>query len=372
MGLNFMRVVCFIFGGIIGYSISKFFEPRLAATSNFPNQSGLIIAFGLLGFISASLIYRYVLNFNDWFLKVISRSSGPKIMSGLIGGVLGLSVSFVVSNYLLTPVFLELSEEYFGVKVLITTALTVISIYIFSFLLSNVNLGLSREGSENASLMPKVLDTNIIIDGRICDIVKSNFLEGPVIVPASVLKELQKIADSSDSLKRNRGRLGLDNLNKMQEDPDIIIEIYDDFSERDEEGPDVDSHLVTIAKRLGGKVVTNDYNLNKVAVLQGVEVLNINELANALKPVYLPGEEMQVQVIKYGREAGQGVAYLPDGTMIVVEGGDAFMGKEVDVIVTSILQTVAGRLIFAKPASKKGDLKDMRSAKLGEIKTAGD
>jgi uncharacterized protein YacL len=366
-----MRIVCFIFGGIIGYAISKFFEPRLEASSSFPNQSGLIIAFGLLGFILATIAYRYVLSFNEWFLKVISHSSGPKLISGLIGGVFGLMVSFAITTYILSPLLLELSEEYFGVKILITMSITVISIYIFSFLLSNVNFGFSREGAESPGPVPKVLDTNIIIDGRVCDIVKSNFLEGPIIVPASVLKELQKIADSSDSLKRNRGRLGLDNLNKMQEDPDILIEIYDDFSERDEEGPDVDSHLVYVAKRLGGKVVTNDYNLNKVAVLQGVEVLNINELANALKPVYLPGEALTVQVIKYGREAGQGVAYLPDGTMIVVEGGDTYIGKEVDVAVTSILQTVAGRLIFAKPQPKKGEGKEVRS-KLGEFKTAQD
>jgi uncharacterized protein YacL len=368
-----MRVVCFIFGGIIGYSISKFFEPRLEASANFPNQSGLIIAFGLLGFISATIIYRYVLTFNEWFLKIIAKSSGPRIISGLIGGILGLCVGLIINLAFTDKVFDEQYQpEYIGFRLLVQMAVFIISIYIFSFLLSNVNLGLNREGSESIGPVPKVLDTNIIIDGRVCDIVKSKFLEGPIIIPASVLKELQKIADSSDTLKRSRGRLGLDNLNKMQEDPEIIIEIYDDFSERDEEGLDVDSHLVTVAKRLGGNVVTNDYNLNKVAVLQGVEVLNINELANALKPVYLPGEELTVQVIKYGREAGQGVAYLPDGTMIVVEGGDAFMGKEVDVLVTSILQTVAGRLIFAKPASKKSEGKDVRSTKLGEIKTAGD
>ena len=369
MGLNFMRIICFVFGGIIGYAISDYIKPQLTQATNFPNQSGLIIAFALIGFIFASLIYKYVQTFNEWFLTIIARSSGPKILSGLIGGVLGLSVSFVITGFLLASIFQELTDEFKGVEALVIMAVTVVSVYIFSFLLSNVNLGLGSEGSEGMHSSPKVLDTNIIIDGRISDICKTQFLEGPIICPASVLKELQKLADSSDPLKRNRGRLGLDNLNKLQEDPEITIEIYDDFSERDEEGPDVDSHLVLIAKRLGGKVVTNDYNLNKVAILQGVDVLNINELANALKPVFLPGEELTVQVIKYGREAGQGVAYLPDGTMIVVEGGDTYIGKEVGVAVTSILQTVAGRLIFAKPNVKKSsDAKEAR-LKIGEIKT---
>lgn len=368
MGLNFMRFICFVFGGIIGYAISEYLEGELTQQTNFPNQSGLIMAFALIGFILASLIYKYVQTFNEWFLTIIARSSGPKIMSGLIGGVLGLSVSFVITNYLLAPIFDGLDNEFSGVKLLVTMAVTVVSIYIFSFLLSNVNLGLGREGMGNIHPSPKVLDTNIIIDGRISDICKTRFLEGPIICPATVLRELQKLADSADPLKRNRGRLGLDNLNKLQEDTEISIEIYDDFSERDEGGPDVDSHLVSIAKRLGGKVVTNDYNLNKVAILQGVEVLNINELANALKPVFLAGEELTVQVIKYGREAGQGVAYLPDGTMIVVEGGDTYIGKEVKVAVTSILQTVAGRLIFGKPMVKKpSDVKDVRP-NIGEIK----
>jgi uncharacterized protein YacL len=371
MSLNFMRIVCFIFGGIIGYAISRFSESRLQSWQSFPNQSGLIIAFALMGFIFASLVFRYVLKFNEWFLKVIARSSGPKIMSGLIGGVIGLTFSFVINSYLLAALFLELPEEYYGLKVLITFSVAFVSIYIFTFLLSNVNLGFGGEGADGGAPVPKILDTNIIIDGRISDICKTSFLEGPIIIPASVLKELQKLADSSDSLKRNRGRLGLDNLNKMQEDPEISVEVYDDFSERDDEAPEVDAHLVAVAKSLGGKIVTNDYNLNKVAVLQGVEVLNINELANALKPVFLPGEELSVQIIKYGREAGQGVAYLPDGTMIVVEGGDAHIGKDVEVAVTSILQTVAGRLIFAKPQAGKTPTDSINlGTKLGDIKIA--
>ncbi|MFF2484036.1 PIN/TRAM domain-containing protein [Paenibacillus sp. NPDC058071] len=192
----------------------------------------------------------------------------------------------------------------------------------------------------------KILDTSVIIDGRIADICKTGFIEGTLVIPEFVLEELQHIADSSDLLKRNRGRRGLDILNKIQKELDVRVLIYEgDFEEISE----VDSKLVKLAKALRGKVVTNDFNLNKVCELQGVSVLNINDLANAVKPVVLPGEEIIVQVIKDGKEHGQGVAYLDDGTMIVVEGGRDYIGTTMEVLVTSVLQTSAGRMIFAKP-----------------------
>ena len=192
----------------------------------------------------------------------------------------------------------------------------------------------------------KILDTSVIIDGRIADICKTGFLEGTLVIPEFVLEELQHIADSSDLLKRNRGRRGLDILNKIQKELDVKVLIYEgDYDEISE----VDSKLVKLAKALRGKVVTNDFNLNKVCELQGVSVLNINDLANAVKPVVLPGEEIMVQVIKDGKEHGQGVAYLDDGTMIVVEGGREYIGMHLEVLVTSVLQTSAGRMIFAKP-----------------------
>jgi len=192
----------------------------------------------------------------------------------------------------------------------------------------------------------KILDTSVIIDGRIADICKTGFIEGTLVIPEFVLEELQHIADSSDLLKRNRGRRGLDILNKIQKELDVKVLIYEDVTE---EPGEVDSKLVKLAKAMQGKVVTNDFNLNKVCELQGVSVLNINDLANAVKPVVLPGEEIVVQVIKDGKEHGQGVAYLDDGTMIVVEGGRDFIGTTMEVLVTSVLQTSAGRMIFAKP-----------------------
>jgi uncharacterized protein YacL len=191
----------------------------------------------------------------------------------------------------------------------------------------------------------KILDTSVIIDGRIADITETGFVEGPLLIPQFVLSELQHIADSSDPIKRTRGKRGLEILHHIQKQVDVDVRIVDtDYPAVKE----VDSKLIELAKEVRGKIITNDSNLNKVAELQGIEVLNINELANSLKPVVLPGEEMNVKILKEGKEMGQGVAYLDDGTMIVVDNGKRQMGKTIDVIVTSVLQTPAGRMIFAR------------------------
>jgi uncharacterized protein YacL len=193
----------------------------------------------------------------------------------------------------------------------------------------------------------RILDTSVIIDGRIADIVETGFIDGTLVVPQFVLKELQFVADSSDSLKRNRGRRGLDILHRMQKMAGVDVMISDlDFPHIRE----VDLKLIEVARNLMGRIVTNDFNLNKVAQLRGVEVLNINELTNALKPVVLPGEALNVFVIKEGKEYNQGVAYLDDGTMVVVDNARSRIGKNVDVVVTSVLQTTAGRMIFGRMA----------------------
>ena len=189
----------------------------------------------------------------------------------------------------------------------------------------------------------KILDTSVIIDGRMADICDTGFIEGTLTVPRFVLEELQLIADSSDSMKRSRGRRGLDILNRMQKSNGIRIDITDmDFPKL----KGVDAKLVALAKKRGGKIITNDYNLNKVAELQGIKILNVNELANALKPLVLPGETMVVKAIKEGKEPGQGVAYLDDGTMVIVDNGNRYLRQNVEVVVTSVLQTTAGRMIF--------------------------
>jgi uncharacterized protein YacL len=205
----------------------------------------------------------------------------------------------------------------------------------------------------------KILDTSVIIDGRIADITETGFVEGPLLIPQFVLGELQHIADSSDPVKRTRGKRGLEVLHHIQKQVNVDVRIVDrDYPMVKE----VDAKLIELAKEVHGKIVTNDSNLNKVAELQGIEVLNINELANSLKPVVLPGEEMNVKILKEGKEMGQGVAYLDDGTMIVVDNGKRQMGRTVDVIVTSVLQTPAGRMIFARlkeEASRESRGKDV-------------
>ncbi|MDI6786652.1 MAG: TRAM domain-containing protein [bacterium] len=191
----------------------------------------------------------------------------------------------------------------------------------------------------------KILDTSVVIDGRIADICEIGFIDGALIVPRFILKELQHIADSSDSLKRHRGRRGLDILNRIQKKVGVNVVIEEkDYPEILE----VDAKLVKLSKQMNAKVITNDFNLNKVAELEGVSVLNINELAEALRPVVLPGEVMKANVIKEGKEHGQGVAYLDDGTMVVIDNGAKYIGKKINVAVTSVLQTTAGRMIFAK------------------------
>ena len=200
-------------------------------------------------------------------------------------------------------------------------------------------------GKAHGLARPKLLDTSVIIDGRIAEICDTGIIEGEIIVPSFVLRELQHIADSSDGLKRNRGRRGLDILKGMQDKKSVPITVVStDYKDVDE----VDAKLILMASELGGVVVTNDYNLNKVAAVRKVPVFNINELANALKPIAMPGEEMSVFVVKEGKEAGQGIGYMDDGTMIVIENGRRLVGETVDVTVTSVLQTSAGRMIFAK------------------------
>lgn len=251
-------------------------------------------------------------------------------LPGVVGVILALFILLLCTG-LATKVALRKREEVFS---------------FFGAIPKNAEKGKGRQIRSNSRITYKVLDTSSIIDGRIADLCQTGFLEGVLIVPGFVLTELQRIADSSDSLKRNRGRRGLDILNKMQKEPNVAIRIYDqDF----EDVADVDIKLVRLAKVLEAKVITNDYNLNKVAELYGVSVLNINELSNAIKPIILPGEDVLVQVIKDGKEYGQGVAYLEDGTMIVVDGGRPYIGEEIMVGVTSVLQTAAGRMIFAKP-----------------------
>jgi len=207
-------------------------------------------------------------------------------------------------------------------------------------------------GAETSKTREKILDTSVVIDGRVLDIADTHFLDGPLILPNFVLREIQLISDSPDPIKRARGRRGLDMLKKLQTKGSIEVKItYTDYSDTRE----VDQKLVKLARDTGGSIVTNDFNLNKVAELQGVKVLNLNNLANALKPVVLPGEEFPITVIKEGKDENQGIGYLEDGTMVVIENGGYLVGKEIRVAVTSIIQTAAGKMIFTKVQNAQGN-----------------
>jgi uncharacterized protein YacL len=300
----------------------------------------------LLGFLFASKVVRRVMRLSHTLEEVPPRER----VSAVLGVMLGLAFTC-----LLAFLFFKLLPDA-GVLAIL---LTLFSAVVVSYLCISAMMSMSNElwsmfptgradGSRTAPIMRsiKILDTNIVIDGRIAEICQSGFLEGTLYVPGFVLDELQHIADSSDALKRARGRRGLDILNEMQKATVLIVRDFDNVEGTLGSEP-VDQKLVTLAKHLNAAIVTNDFNLNKVAELQGVKVLNINQLANAVKPVVLPGEEMVVQIIKEGKEANQGVGYLEDGTMIVVEGGKRHIGEHLNVVVSSVLQTVAGKMIFA-------------------------
>lgn len=338
---RFIRIVLIVLGGFFGYQVASY---TLEQISDFPVSSTYMMVIGVaVGVLLGVVIGPLVGNLFRCLVKIPSRD----VISGAIGLVAGLLIAILASIPLQG---LDIAGGY--LPLIITIVLGAIGWSVGVRKREELVTAFQRQGDfsnkggKAGTIGHKLLDTSVIIDGRISDITKSGFIEGSLIVPSFVLEELQHIADSSDVLKRNRGRRGLDILNKIQKEPYVTVKIvdndYDDISE-------VDSKLVKLAKDTGAKVLTNDYNLNKVCELHGVAVLNINELANAVKPVVLPGEELRVHVIKDGKEQGQGVAYLDDGTMIVVDGGRRYIGETIGVLVTSVLQTAAGRMIFAKP-----------------------
>lgn len=344
------QIFSLIMGGILGY----LYLPELLGRIDIGIEiSDLVLS--IIGiFIGAIILFILILFLLDPIIRALKkieefllRSPVIDIVFGSVGLVIGLIIAVLAATPfknvpvfgVIAPVLFAGMFGYLGIAISTKKFEEIVSIF-----------RINREGSANKEKQvfyeSKILDTSVIIDGRIADICKTGFIEGKLVIPQFILEELQHIADSSDSLKRNRGRRGLDVLNKIRKELDIPVEIYDgDFDDIQE----VDSKLVKLAKQLDGKILTNDYNLNKVSELQGVQVLNINDLANAVKPVVLPGEEMRVLVIKEGKEFNQGIAYLDDGTMIVVEEGKNYLNETIDVLVTSILQTSAGRMIFVKP-----------------------
>jgi uncharacterized protein YacL len=338
------RIVFACLFGLLGLLAGR----ELSLAIHWPESSSRLElnAFPILGLLVGIAVSPFIQRGFERLVSAIEDSIAQRnpaeALSGAIGLVVGLIIAFLVrdifSSFALMPRFGPIIS--FVTNVLVT----------LFFAYFGVRLGLrqrltwwSRGAAFSSEVAPKLLDTSVIVDGRILEIVEAGFLDGRLMVPKFVLRELQLIADSADPVKRSRGRRGLEVLNKLR-DISKGLEISDlDTPERD-----VDGKLVALGRTLGAQVLTNDYNLNRVAKVQGVSVLNINELANALKPVVLPGEEMIAKVVKDGKEPNQGVAYLDDGTMIVVENGKRVMGEESEVVVTSVLQTAAGRMIFAR------------------------
>ncbi len=376
---SILKAAYFLLGSFVGYNMTKaVYNPGNAEFVEFLGRQFTHVQFEFVlscagGFISG-LIFLLLLpkfertlqeNFNAFAKKMRSMP-----LSQIVTFIVALIISLVVASLLSSPILrLDMAD---WVKTVVVIGIYVLLIYI-CYIICAVkytdieamfrNLPqVAKEKSEQQSFtsrfrvgkkvtpapgqaIPKLLDTSVIIDGRILDILRTGFVDGPVVIPTFVLEELQYIADSADSIKRNRGRRGLDILNMIQKELDIEVIVsqkdYDDITE-------VDSKLLRMATEMKGKIITNDYNLNKVAEVQGVSVLNTNELTNAVKAVVLAGEKMTVTILKEGKEYNQGVAYLDDGTMVVVENGRKYIGQTTEVVVTSVLQTAAGRMVFVK------------------------
>jgi uncharacterized protein YacL len=354
-----------VLGAVIGYQIAdavRFEATRSGGVTVAPLgvvATGVLLG-GLAGALAALPAARWFVHAMGRTLRGLAEIPLRDVVSGGIGLLAGLSVAFLVSIPLqrvpvigayIIPVAAVLAFGYLGLHLGIQRREDAFA----AFGRVADRIGRERRGRRPGGVpagTPKLLDTSAIIDGRIGDICRTGFLESPLLVPRRVLAELQHIADSGDALRRNRGRRGLELLDTMQREL-RAVQVYDEPA--GPAGEAVDALLVRLAASLGAVIVTTDYNLNKVAGLQDVRVLNVNELANAIKPVMLPGEDLTVHLIRDGKEAGQGVGYLDDGTMIVVEGGKKHIGETLQTVVTSVLQTVAGRMIFARPKSLDRD-----------------
>ena len=339
-----IRIILILACSISGYFIA-FYSASESPYLYYESIAGFII-----GLCVALLVIKVEKDIRKLSLKIILGGVSGMVVGLLIALILGYGLNMVSNigeNQQVVPwIYLLLT----GILGYLGLTLGSKKVEEFSF----------RGGDYKAPSDLRILDTSVIIDGRIADICDSGFIEGELIVPRFVLTELQSVADSSDSMKRSRGRRGLDILNRMQKSSAIHIDIVEqDFTKI----KGVDGKLVALANKINAKLLTNDYNLNKVAELQGVRVLNINELANAMKPVVLPGEQMTVKIIREGKELGQGVGYLDDGTMIIVDHAQKMLNMNVEVVVTSVLQTTAGRMIFT-------ELKEMAEKKNQQNKEA--
>jgi uncharacterized protein YacL len=333
----FIRLLLVLIVAVICFFIDPFNLPR-----NLDAAVGLLIGVIIIVF--------------EWRLRVMSLK---RLIGAAIGSVLGIFGAYLFALVLRNSLPPGHMQSFLQIMVMLVMAYVGLAVGANKGdLLNLAALGGIFGGEKSGKKSYKILDTSVIIDGRIADIAETGFLDGLIVIPQFVLRELQLVADSADSLKRNRGRRGLDILQRLQKTASVEIQIVeDDFPSVRE----VDLKLIELAKLYEGKILTNDFNLNKVAQLQGVAVLNINELANSLKPIVLPGEIMRVFILKEGKEYNQGVAYLDDGTMVVIDNARKMIGKTIDISVTSVLQTTAGKMIFGKWDERGSSRHDSKS-----------
>jgi len=343
------------FGGVIGlrtgewYFYQSWIAENLGDSLRMFSRYAFVLLGTLVGLLMASL------SFSKFQFVFSGVERAP--FSDKVAGAVGLLFGAVVGAAFVGP----LGKMPLGLKSAILILCSLLGISFGLSMKEEISGWFGRgrrtggESDEGKSEAPaKLMDTNVIIDGRIADISSTRFVEGRLCVPQFILQELQSIADSENSLRRARGRRGLVMLARMQKELGTQVDVIEDYEINLDPSDPVDVRLVKLAKSMGASILTNDFNLNKVAELHGVTVLNVNELANALKPVFLPGEELSVEIVKPGKSPGQGVGYLDDGTMVVVDGAERMVGEELDCVVTSVLQTVAGKMIFAEIASGNG------------------
>jgi len=345
----------FVVGIILGYYLGMWWTSQTVVRESLKSQRALVMAIAafpvLVAFCSTYL--------GMWLARSAShleRISAADKAAAVSGIILGMVIAAMLSSFALPPAL-------FQNQLVIVWVIRLLIMMICCALCLTLTLGMKDElvrafpsikafndhtGLEHGSSRGKLVDTNVIIDGRLSEIVKSGFLEGPIYIPSFVLNELQYIADSADELRRARGRRGLDVLNEVREQHKVAVNVYDKYDPSIDRLTTVDEKLVALAQSISAAIITNDFNLNKVAGIRGVAVLNVNELATALKPVVLPGEELAVEIVKEGREEHQGVGYLPDGTMVVVQNGRSHIGETLNVVISSTLQTVQGKMIFAE------------------------
>ncbi|MBI2866085.1 MAG: PIN domain nuclease [Chloroflexi bacterium] len=339
----FFRLAGALVLGYLGWRLGQTF-------GSGPDPLGWLLGFTVGGVVLGFLLAPAAVSpLVGWFRRAIVRVSIHHFVSGLVGLAIGLGLGALLAPPLsllpgmwgqLAPIVVSLLLGYIGVAIVVAREGDILQILGGSF--ANMVASARRSGRGNQIL----LDTSAIIDGRIADVSQTGFIQGALVIPKFILDELQFIADSTDSLRRNRGRRGLEVLNRLQKETTVPVQVLDVLVE---DADDVDSKLVKLAKRLRAPIVTGDYNLNRVAELQGVKALNVNQLANALRPVVLPGEELSLRILQEGKEMGQGVGFMDDGTMVVVEGGRRYLNRDLSVVVSRVLQTAAGRIIFAHP-----------------------